>query len=222
MVFDFETTGLVPGEAEVIQVAGKAYRADTLEPYPVDAGGEFSSMMRPVRVDNLDDPGVRKALSVNKKTKEDILAAPDQKLVWNEFVAWVNKFNTTRNFMGAPIAGGKNIRDFDLKFVDVLNRLHCKNKEKTLLFNRRQQVDLEDFIFAWFEHDPELPNMKMDTLREYFGMSGEGAHDALVDVRQTGELLVKFLKLKRDLRKRLARDGSPLIKFRDSCRARAA
>jgi DNA polymerase III epsilon subunit-like protein len=202
---------------EAIQVAGKAYNARTLEPYPVEAGGEFCSLMKPIYPDRLD-PG---ALKVNKKTVEELMAAPDQRLVWNEFVAWVNKWNKRKNKWGAPLAAGKNIRSFDMKFVDVLNRLHCKNKEKTLLFSERRQVELEDLVFLWFENSADLPNEKMDTLRDYFGLSQEGGHDALVDVRQTGELITKFIKLHRNLRGRKAADGNPLIKFRNACADKA-
>lgn len=210
VVFDFETGGLIPGTHEVIQVAGKAYNARSLEPYPVGQGGEFSSLMKPLHPDKLDP----QALKVNKKTVEELMAAPDQKVVWSNFVAWVNKFNRKKTKWGAPIACGKNIRSFDLKFVEVLNDLHMPKKGKTLLFNDRKQLDLEDFTFIWFENEPEPANDKMDTWREYFGMSTDGAHDALVDVRQTGELIMKFLKLHRNMQKRTAADGTKFIKFK--------
>jgi hypothetical protein len=213
VVFDFETYGLDEVSSEAIQVAGKAYDPRTLEPVPVSAGGEFCSMMRPLYPERLDTPGAKKALEVNKKTVEECLAAPDQKLVWNEFVAWVNKWNVTRNKFGAPLACGKNIRNFDLKFARVLNELHCKG-DKTLLFYEREQRDLEDLIGTWFEDDQELPDMKMDTLRTYFGLSSEGAHDALVDVRQTGVLIMGFIRAQRELRRRTLADGSPLIKLK--------
>jgi DNA polymerase III epsilon subunit-like protein len=216
-VLDFETSGLdLNTGAQAIQIGGKAYHPRTLEPYPVETGGEFCSLMRPPNIEQLDTPEAKKALEINKKTKEEILAAPDQKLVWNQFVDWVNRFNTKKSKWGCPIACGKNIRDFDMKFVDQLNRLHCKNKEKTLLFSSRRTIDLEDFIHHWFENDSEsLPNEKMDTLRDYFGMSHELSHDAIGDCRDTGSLIMKFLGLYRNLRARKASDGSEFIKFRN-------
>lgn len=227
IVFDFETTGLdhgtpdSPGPAEAIQVGGKAYNARTLEPYPPEAGGEFCSLMRPLRPELLDSPSAKKALEVNKKTREEILAAPDQKVVWNQFVEWVKKFNRSKNTWGAPIACGKNIVNFDMKFVAVLNRLHSPKGDSTLLFSARTVIDLEMPLFLWFENEREPENMKMDTLREYFGMETEGAHDAIVDCRQTGELLFSFLKLHRDLQQRRAKDGTKLIKFQGSRRKAA-
>ncbi len=102
----------------------------------------------------------------------------------------------------------------------MLNKLHCPKKEKTVLFHERKQVDLEDQIFQWFEGEnlfckdcPEFPNEKMDTLLDYFGISRDGAHDALVDVRNTGKLITKFLKLHRTLQKAQGKNGGKLIKF---------
>jgi DNA polymerase III alpha subunit (gram-positive type) len=199
IVFDFETGGLNANYHEAIQVAGKAYNARTLEPYSIEEGGEFASLMKPLYPDRLDD----RALAVNHLTRDELSKAPDQKAVWTQFVSWVMRYNPKKQVKKAPIAAGKNIRNFDLKFVEALNKKHMPKKEKTLLFSKRRELELEDYIFAWFENSSELENEKMDTLRVFFGMSTEGAHDAIVDVRQTGELLMKFLKLHRQLKKRV-------------------
>lgn len=221
IVFDFETGGLKAGYNEAIQIAGKAYQARTLEPYPIEQGGEFCSLMKPVYFDRLE----KKALECNKKTIEELQAAPDQGVVWKQFVEWVKKFNKKKNKWGAPIAAGKNIRSFDMAFVHELNKLHCPKGIDTVLFGRIQ-VDLEDFIFQWFENSPDLPKMNMDALRDYFGLSREGGHDALVDVRQTGALIMKFLKLHRMLQSRIIMDKTTgkekkFITFKDCFKGQA-
>ena len=46
----------------------------------------------------------------------------------------------------------------------------------------------------------------MDYMRDYFGMSDhskENAHDALQDVKDTANLMIKFLKLQRGLLKKV-------------------
>ncbi len=194
IVFDFETGGLLPGHSEAISVAGKAYNCRSLEPYPIEQGGEFNSLMKPLHFDRLEDG----ALKVNKITREELEKAPDQGLVWNQFVEWVGGYNPKGTAWMAPVASGKNIRNFDLKFAEHLNILHCPKKEKTVLFNRIQ-VDLEDFMFSWFENEKEPTKMNMDSLREFFSLPSDGAHSALVDVRQTGALVMKFLKLQRKI-----------------------
>lgn len=211
IVYDFETGGLKAGWHEAIQIAGKAYNGRTLEPYPE---GEFCSLMKPEHPERLDDG----ALKVNGKTREELAKAPDQKAAWLSFVEWVNRFNLKRNTFGAPIAAGYNIRNFDSAFVNVLNKKHGPKKDKTLLFNTYRDYDLKDDLFRWFRWNEELVNEKLDTVRAYFGLSLEGAHDALVDVRQTGELMVRFLSLYRTLGMRPGKDGQgKFIKFKNCC-----
>lgn len=216
-VFDFETGGLVAGVNEAISVAAKMYNARTLEPYP---DGEFDSLMKPLHPDKLDD----RALAVNKITRDQLFGnkdkgippAPEQAVVWKQFIDWVGRWNPRKNALCAPIACGKNIRNFDLKFVRVLNELHSPKREKTVLFNSRRELELEDIIFMWFENEKEPEKEGMDTLREFFGISKEGAHSALVDVRQTGALVMRFLKLHRTFQAKLDRDGNKLVKFKGS------
>lgn len=210
--FDFETGGLKAGYHEAIEIGAVAYNGTTLEPYPASQGGEFVSLMRPVHFDRLSP----EAQSVHGITPEELRGAPEQGVVWRQFIEWVGRFRK-KGALGAPIAAGKNIRNFDLGFVDELNRLHGPKKEKTVLFNARRQLDLEDLIYWWFLGSDELPNHKMDTLRQYFGLAGEEAHRALPDAREEGEVIMRFLRLKQKLRALRGKDGHPVIQFRGSC-----
>ena len=65
-----------------------------------------------------------------------------------------------------------------------------------------------NLIFYWFENNPELKNYTLDSLREYFGIDKTGAHDALKDVKDTASIMIRFLKLHRNL--------SGKVKFRNS------
>jgi len=198
--FDFETGGLVAGFHEPLSIGAKAYNGITLQPYPVEHGGEFYSLMKPMHFDRLDP----KAMKVNKISIDDLKNAPEQKDVWLKFVQWVFKYNKSKTSYKAPVAAGKNIRGFDLGFVDHLNLLHCEKKQETVLFNRTK-IDLEDAMFMWFEGQPQEKcpeNGKLDTLLPYFGMSNSDSHNALIDARNAGDLIIRFLKLHRDLQKR--------------------
>jgi DNA polymerase III epsilon subunit-like protein len=174
--------------------------------------------------EQLDSEDARQAFRINRFTKERVLAAPEPKLVWNQFIKWVKGYNKKKGGpLGAPIAAGKNIRNFDFRFVNDLNERYADKKGKTVLFSTRRQLDLEDLIFYWFEGTNDLLNEKMDTLRDYFGLDHEGAHDALIDCRQEGGLVIKFLKLARDLRRRKTADGKqPFIKFEGALAKKAA
>jgi hypothetical protein len=48
----------------------------------------------------------------------------------------------------------------------------------------------------------------MDNLRDYLGISKDGAHDALKDVKDSAEILIRFLKLYRNMANK--------VKFKDS------
>jgi DNA polymerase III epsilon subunit-like protein len=65
-----------------------------------------------------------------------------------------------------------------------------------------------NLVFYWFEHNNDLKSYSMDNLRDYLGISKEGAHDALKDVKDCAEVLIRFMKLHRSL-------GSK-VKFKDS------
>jgi DNA polymerase III epsilon subunit-like protein len=207
IVFDFETGGLKPGYHEPIQVAGKAFKPN-MKPVPLAEGGEFCSYMKPLYFDRLDP----QALAVNKIKVETLQDAPEQAVVWRQFIAWVNGFNPRKNRFAAPIAGGKNIRNFDLKFVAELNKLHGPKGENTLLFSDRLTCDLEDLLFAATWNDAANPNNKMslDWCRQFFRLSTAGAHDALVDVRQTADLMVGFLHSYDAIRQHVKANGKKL------------
>jgi DNA polymerase III epsilon subunit-like protein len=39
----------------------------------------------------------------------------------------------------------------------------------------------------------------MDNLREYFGIDKDGAHDAIKDVKDTADIMIRFMKLHRNV-----------------------
>ena len=65
-----------------------------------------------------------------------------------------------------------------------------------------------NLMFYWFESNQDLKSYTLDSVRDYFGISKTGAHDALKDVKDTAELIVRFMKLHRNLGQK--------IKFKDS------
>jgi DNA polymerase III epsilon subunit-like protein len=211
VVFDLETTGLSWTKHEICEVGAKAYDGRTLEPYP---DGEFSSLMKPERPEDIDEG----ALKVNGITREMLDKAPTQRAVWPEFVRWVARYNKKGSAFGAPMAGGKNILNFDLPFVHAINKLHGPKKEKTVIFNKHRVLDLELILWLWHFQDPDLPSLGFDNYREYAGMSAKSAHRALPDARQEGEVLMKYLKLHLELRRKKDKNGEPFIKLKGAFR----
>jgi DNA polymerase III epsilon subunit-like protein len=202
IVFDFETGGLDIEICPPIQVAAMVIDPRTLKAIP---NAVFSSMMCPPE-DQL--PFIQdQALEKNKKTRKEISEAPPWSLVWPKFTKFVLEYKTKGKL---PIPAGQNITGFDLPIARRLCKLYGpwdKKKNEPNLFNR-QTIELMTLTFSWFENLPEPQSYSMDSLREYFGMSKEGAHDALQDVKDTAAILIKYLKL--------CRRFSPNIVFKDA------
>lgn len=197
VVFDFETGGKNPFECEPIQVAAMVFNARKLTPVQ---NGTFVSMMRP--------PGEEKdwkieaeALDINKKTMEQIREAPSQEEVWKNFYSFVRKYNKGTTAWTAPIACGQNIVNFDLIIAERMSRRYnlLDKDGKFSLFNRRTMMELMHMHHLWFENMVEPVDYSMDTLREFYGISKEGAHDALVDVKQTADIIFRIIRLHRKL-----------------------
>lgn len=205
--FDLETTGRDPELHDIVEIAAQAYSGRSLTPY---ADGQFYSLMRPVHPENIDP----EAMLVHGIPREKIDAAPLQKVVWNRFVTWVKSFNKDNSIFGAPVAAGKNIRRFDMPFVTEACRRHCQAREETLLFSPMRLLDLDEMLFYWFEDDPDVTSYSMDALRDYFKLSKEGDHTAMVDNDQTGRILVALLRLHRKLRRVRVKDGRLLLNMK--------
>lgn len=205
MVFDFETGSLDINKCEVIQVAAMAINRKTLEPIK---DGIFETLIKPRDFNNLQD----EALAINKKTREELKLAPSIDAVWKKLSDFISMFNNGKGNISAPIPAGKNIRHFDMPiFQRVCSELGYvdKNGNQNLL-NRRNMYDLDEIMMLWFDNTTVVPNYKMDTLRDFFGLSKANAHDALTDVIQTSDIILHFLKLHRSI--------FPKIKFKDAFR----
>ncbi len=205
LVYDYETGSVDPEFAEPVELA-----AVVVEPRNLEVVDSFHSFMKP---EIWEPPYVTKStVDFHAKndglTPEEILTKwqtyPQQREVWEKFIAFLNKHNerpSKPTQWGAPIPAGQNIRKFD---NPITNRL-CKkygnvDKEgKSNIFNKKFDLDLLEVLFLFFENLNELNSFSFDTCREYFWEGDEtasiGAHTALVDTRQTAELLIRFMKL---------------------------
>jgi len=218
-VFDFETDGSDPKVCSPVQIA--AVIIDPIQLEIID-GSEFNINFKPEVLEASDDyQYTTDILEFHSKVKgcsqEDVLAQwkkyPKQELSWKLFINYLDKYHTRsskKSQFSAPIAAGYNIYRFDLP---IINRLSVKydnvNKEgNTDIFFPRDVVDVMNLVFYWFEHNNDLKSYTLDTLRDYFGIDKTGAHDALKDVKDTAEILIRFMKLHRNLGQK--------IKFKNS------
>lgn len=208
IVFDFETTGRDPNKCQITQIAAVAIHARKLTLQP---GGEFNSEVRPIIDDEKAiaagfDPIEDEALEVTRKTREGLAKAPLPKTVWKKFAKFVDKYNFKGTSFTAPIAAGYNINGYDMPIVNRYCQMYGpiddkRNRQK--IFNPIFTMDLMQHIYCWFENNADVKGYSMDYLRDYFGMSSENAHDALQDVKDTANILIRFLKMQRNLSKKI-------------------
>jgi DNA polymerase III epsilon subunit-like protein len=208
IVFDFETGGANPKTCQPTQIAAIAIHAKKLEILP---GGIFNSEIRPI----IDDeeaikagvaPLEEKALEITRKNRIDLAKAPPPKIVWNKFAEFCNQFNFKKSTFTAPIPAGFNIIGYDLPIVQRMCEEYGPTDKKNgsqKIFHQIFKIDLMDHIYCWFENNQDVTGYGMDYLRDYFGIKTDNAHDALQDVKDTANILIKFLKLQRNLLKKV-------------------
>lgn len=211
-VFDLETDGINPDACSPVQIA-----AIMIDPYRLEVipDSEFNITIRPEALENNIDYAYGDSdvldfhAKVRSSTKESILSDwksyQKQENGWKLFVSYLNMYHSRSNgkksCFTAPIAAGYNINRFDLRIMERLSKKYDNlNKEgRSDLFYPRDVIDLMNLVFYWFEGNNELKNYTLDNLRDYLGISKEGAHDALKDVKDTADILIRFLRLHRNI-----------------------
>jgi exonuclease I len=223
-VFDMETDGSDPRVCSPVQIAAIMVDPINLE---IIKGSEFNMNFKPEVIEENENYVYTTDIldfhaKVRSCSKDDILNAwkqyPKQNQAWTMFVDYLDKYHTRttkKSQFSAPIAAGYNINRFDLVIVDRLsNKYKNINKEgKTDLFYPRDVLDVINLVYYWFESNNDVKSLSLDTIREYFGIDKTNAHDALKDVKDTANLMIRFLKLHRTL--------SEKIKFKNAFRNEA-
>ena len=219
-VFDLETDGSNPDMCSPVQIA-----AVIVDPFRLEVieDSAFNISLQPEKLENSLDYAYEDSdvldfhAKVRGCSKEQILtdwkSYQKQEHGWKMFVSYLDMYHTRsekKSCFTAPIAAGYNINRFDLRIIDRLSiKYKNVNKEgRSSLFYPRDVIDLMNVIFYWFEGNNELKNYTLDHVREYFGISTEGSHDALKDVIDTANLLVRFMKLTRNLSDKVKFKGS--------------
>lgn len=223
LCYDLETGHLSPHIAEIIQIAGAI-----IEPNSLKIIDRFSSYMKP----DFDAPGCSddtisnfhaKQKGISKKAMYKILEdAPDTKIVWDNWVKWVHKYNMskTNTPFKAPIRAGYNIINYD----DVIIDRYCKRygqwdekKGAQTIFNQVNKIDMMDHVWYWFENNTEIENLKLSTVMEYMGYNATNAHEASVDVEMTCNLIIRFFNLQRHLTS-FNKEGKRRLEMKDCMR----
>lgn len=214
-----ETDGSDPKVCSPVQIAAVMVDPVNLE---IIKDSEFNMSFKPeVLEDNDNYVYTTDILDFHAKvrgcSKDDVLSSwknyPKQNQAWDMFVNYLGKYHTRttkKSQFSAPIAAGYNINRFDLIIVDRLsNKYKNLNKEgRTDLFYPRDVIDVMNVLFYWFENNNDIKSLSLDTMRDYFGISKDNAHDALKDVNDTAQLMIRFLKLHRNMAAKIKFKGA--------------
>lgn len=220
-VFDFETDSADPHSCQPVELA--AVMIDPRKLRRID-GSDFTSMMRPVDVDeegyyeehkDTIDWHARQLSKTPMEILESWKAAPLQKNVWADFKRYLNMYHVgdrRKSSFSAPLICGYNVLDFDLHIIQRLSEKYndVDKRGRTKLFFSRDKIDVLHLAFYFFENLEDPSSYTLDTLRELMGMSAENAHTALKDVYDTGELAIRFMQQ--------IRNTSARLNFKDAVR----
>jgi len=198
-VVDYESDSPDPETCEPVQLSAIAIDPRRLEFIP---DSQFDITIKPDDIDKEDYLQLHEstinfhAKNMNlpvEKVLEKWRAGVDQKTALTSFLQYVKKYNPKANsFYTAPIFCGAN-PDFDIKIL----RRYCDKYgiPHKNLFWWRDTLDVISISNLWLQWKDDCPrDFKMDTLREYFGLSLEGSHNSLNDVIDEGKLLIRYLQ----------------------------
>lgn len=219
-VFDFETDGSDPEVCSPVQLSCVMIDPIKLE---IIENSEFNVFCKPEVMEKDNEYRYTTDIidfhaRVRGCSQEDIYKQwqeyPSQEVAWNSFVSYLDKYHCggrkKKNMFTAPIAAGYNINRFDLKIINRLSKKYknIDNKEGTSnLFYPRDVIDIMNLIFYWFE-SYDLKSYSLDNIREYLGINKDGAHDAAKDVKDCAKILIRFLRLHRNLVSKIKFKGS--------------
>jgi len=212
IILDFETDSSDAYTANPVQLASIMVHPRTLN---IISDSEFNSFIQPPNINKSNyieqhSETIQWHAKNYNTSSEEIISiwknAPLQKDVWADFCNYLLRYHSRtkrKNQFSAPVLCGYNILNFDCIILDRLCKQYgnIDKYNKPNIFHPRDRIDLMPMIFSWFENFNEPTNYQFDTLRNYFGMSKDKAHDALTDVKQTAELLCRFLKFQRRVAK---------------------
>lgn len=200
--YDLETSGVDTNTADIWQICAIPINPRTLEILHEE---KFQSYVRPQSLDGTpnDDPKwdrykviTKGASDINHIDTDTLKDYPTTEKVFKNLEAFTNSYGKDRD---RPISLGYNNVSYDNFLIErVCQQFKLIKRGKQGIFNQLQTIDLLHECFGWFENSMTGPeNYKLDTLRDYFGISKDGAHNAVKDVIDTAEIFVRFLKLRR-------------------------
>lgn len=193
-IFDFETGGLSALKNPMTELGAIGITGDTLEEidrYVLLAKPHYDAAL-------IYEP---QALQITG-TSLDLLIAEgvDIKMIVDRAIEHFEKLNPSKSFRYKPIIVGHNVK-FDINFLKAIFS-YCKkdlskyisgDKDLTGVFIP-DSLDTIHLSKAAFGHDDSMPNYKLGTCVEKFGLSQSDGHRSMADVIPTKDILIQCIK----------------------------
>ena len=173
---DTETTTTDVKTGEIIQLGFVFINGDKI----IDKGILYG---RPTNVDVISPEWYDKI----KLTNEEILAYPERKLMYEEFLNRLDKFIGRFDKQDKAIFSGYNTQ-FDLNFLCTMFSNEFNNP---YLFSyiHKLQNDVMHMVYQYsLANCIILPDYKLETVCKHFGIEIQNAHNALHDIVATIKL----------------------------------
>lgn len=183
LYFDTETTGLEAGKHEIVQLAGIVEIDGVIEK-------KFNIYMRPDNPDNVSP----EALGIQEKTLEDVMAYPERKVGFEEFLAILNKYINCYNKLDKFIIAGQNIR-FDMGFLAALFKSQGHKYFGSYFGGEELDSRLLYIALMLAGRTDRLTRMRLTNICSALGVELNNAHDALADIQATYDVLQIMLKM---------------------------
>lgn len=193
-IFDFETGGLSALKNPMTELGAIGITGDTLEEvdrYVLLAKPHYDSAQ-------VYDPN---ALQVTGISLDLLLAeGVDVNKIVDRAIEHFEKLNPSKSFKYKPIIVGHNA-PFDIEFLIVIFAFAKKDLSKYISGDkdrngvwRPHYIDTIHLAKMTFGADSSMPNYKLGTVVERFGLSQSDAHRSLADVIPTKDILVQCIK----------------------------
>ena len=203
IVFDWETDSPDPLTCNPVELAAVPVDPQTLD---IKQDQAFKAVIKPDDIDNEEyfTKQRQDTIAWHAKTRgietEEVIKewkkGQSERVVWKNFCTYCAKYEVDKKpgqWYVEPVPSGYNIIGFDLP---IAQRLSEKHKTK-FPFSKVNKIDMMDILFMWFENLTEPSSMKLDVVRDFFGMKASQAHEALSDTIDEAKLLVQFMKFHR-------------------------
>lgn len=213
--YDLETTGPNPNYDYPIEFGAVVLNPKTLKTYKDNSGNDivFESLVKipddflaqakadPAKMKSLED-----ALRINHKTFEDLEEAPDLKTVWENFINFVHSYsNKPSDAWRLPIPVTYNGNSFDNVMINRLAKEFktVNGNGEPLVWHKNISIDMYIEMFKNTEDNAKVTRLNLDTMRDFLGLSKDGAHTALADAYTVKYMFCRFQNKQREIMRKI-------------------